>query len=188
MIISIVLLLYDIFSWNQPALYKKYYHCRARMGVSWRKMSKLLDDFYFRWLKIYHYEVMLNHSKCNESKAGIFHEARRAAREGSWNGHAWKSSASLVEKKLWAWRTSARSRVRILVSLKLYAYAEINCSSVFFPKKLWSSKSYVWMMLWYSGTHFQLVSCSRLTYQGPKTTSFNGSIRDRSCSQSYLKP
>ena len=32
------------------------------------------------------------------------------------------------------------------------------------------------MMLWYSGTHFQLVSCSRLTYQGPKTTSFNGSI------------
>ena len=78
---------------------------------------------------------------------GIFHEARRAAREGSWNGHAWKSSASLVEKKLWAWRTSARSRVRILVSLKLYAYAEINCSSVFFPKKLWSSKSYVWMML-----------------------------------------
>ena len=119
---------------------------------------------------------------------GIFHEARRAAREGSWNGHAWKSSASLVEKKLWAWRTSARSRVRILVSLKLYAYAEINCSSVFFPKKLWSSKSYVWMMLWYSGTHFQLVSCSRLTYQGPKTTSFNGSIRDRSCSQSYFKP
>ena len=162
------------------------------MNCTWEDVSQIQSK-YSKCVKKPTFVVLKLKSQGKEhfrhyGHPGIFHEARRAAREGSWNGHAWKSSASLVEKKFWAWRTSARSRVRILVSLKLYAYAEINCSSVFFPKKLWSSKSYVWMMLWYSGTYFQLVSCSRLTYQGPKTTSFNGSIRDRSCSQSYLKP
>ena len=67
---------------------------------------------------------------------GIFHETLRVALEDSWNGHAKKSSASSWRKSSGRGELHALSRVRTLRSLRLYANAEINSSSAFFPEKL----------------------------------------------------